>query len=362
MIRILVAAALLAAGSHGAAHAQSAAWQQIAKTDLDFVYQTLKDNHPGAIDKDNPYFRRWMDTGYAQAAARAAKAASLSDVVQLLGAYGAGFADGHLSLHIQYQDRNIEWPGLLVARQGAKYVIRQRPEALAAKMPLGAEIVSCDGLALDAILDRDVLPYKFNNLASEATRIHHSSALFTLDSTVTRPRLKNCTASVDGKPVAFDLEWRRISQADFGRQLTQAYAAPERRFGMTEVAPKIWWITLPTFNPSPTQEAELKKITADLAGLRNANLIVFDVRGNGGGNSRWGYDLLAALYGPDYVRARFDDDKDDSYAEWRVSKINHAYLADVLVPKVTRQFGADNPSVRNFADLEKRMGQALHSG
>ncbi len=35
----------------------------MTKTDLDFIHQTLRDNHPGAIDKQSPAFQAWMEHG-----------------------------------------------------------------------------------------------------------------------------------------------------------------------------------------------------------------------------------------------------------------------------------------------------------
>jgi hypothetical protein len=63
------------------AHAQSVAnhWPQMARTDLDFVHQTLQENHPGAVDKMNPYFKDWMERGYAAASASARQARSLAE-------------------------------------------------------------------------------------------------------------------------------------------------------------------------------------------------------------------------------------------------------------------------------------------
>ena len=62
---IVTAAALAVAAC---ANAQTVnPWPALARADLDFVYQTLRDDHPGAIDQENGAFRAWMDKGYAQA-------------------------------------------------------------------------------------------------------------------------------------------------------------------------------------------------------------------------------------------------------------------------------------------------------
>jgi hypothetical protein len=59
------------------------------------------------------------------------------------------------------------------------------------------------------------------------------------------------------------------------------------------------WVGMPNFNGAKSGAA-YEKVYAGLAKLRGARWIVFDLRGNGGGNSALGTRALQALYGDAY--------------------------------------------------------------
>lgn len=75
-----------------------ASWSKLTKDDLENIYVTLKNNHPGYVDENNSYFREWMEAGYLEAKKEAGEAKSLRDLSSVLKKYIAGFADSHLNL------------------------------------------------------------------------------------------------------------------------------------------------------------------------------------------------------------------------------------------------------------------------
>jgi hypothetical protein len=58
-------------------------------------------------------------------------------------------------------------------------------------------------------------------------------------------------------------------------------------------------VGMPNFDGARSGAA-YEKVYGELARLRDAQWIVFDLRGNGGGNSAWGTRALQALYGDQY--------------------------------------------------------------
>jgi hypothetical protein len=56
---------------------------------------------------------------------------------------------------------------------------------------------------------------------------------------------------------------------------------------------------------------------------------VFDVRGNSGGNSYWGNQILRGLYGDAFYEAMDTDLFDKQYVEWRVSPDNIKHVRDI---------------------------------
>lgn len=94
---------------------------------------------------------------------------------------------------------------------------------------------------------------------------------------------------------------------------------------------------------------------------RTYNTIIFDVRNNGGGNSRFGREILNALFGPDYVHQHIKKIDQNVYCDWRVSKDNIAFLA-TLISKVKNQFDPESTAVQSLTTLYDNMQQALLKG
>lgn len=59
-------------------------------------------------------------------------------------------------------------------------------------------------------------------------------------------------------------------------------------FTIKHINPKIAWIALPTFDIKPSQQKGFDQIVHELPKLKAKGAIVFDLRGNQGGNSEYG--------------------------------------------------------------------------
>lgn len=103
-------------------------WQQLAKADLDFIYQNLKDNHPGVIDQQNPEFNQWLENGYRQAVDSIEAVIDLDGLINIQRKYIAGFADGHVDLSFKHQRTLLQWPGFIIRKQGVDTVVTKMAE------------------------------------------------------------------------------------------------------------------------------------------------------------------------------------------------------------------------------------------
>jgi hypothetical protein len=93
----------------------------------------------------------------------------------------------------------------------------------------------------------------------------------------------------------------------------------------------VWLVRLPRFwTSSNAEHAELEKLVADVSAkapeLREAT-VVLDVRGNGGGDSIWGYRIAVALWGQDWVD-RIAASIDGTH-DWRASPANIAKVETI---------------------------------
>ena len=359
MLNKILLATLLAPAAR--AHAAPSPWAQMTKADLDFIHQTLKDNHPGAIDKQSPAFQAWMERGYQEGRAGAAKAASLGDLKRVLARYVAGFADGHLAIGYNQQAVHVKWPGIVMGRVGQRYMVTGVSKEWSAPLPaMDAELVSCDGRAPDAMMNEDILPGRFNLTTLDSVKTRHMFHFF-LDDDLVPHQYAQCTFEQAGQRKDYALKWERIRQSDFEQHWSAANPRASKRSTITQLAPGSYWVHLPNFQPDTAAQAELKKLIADMAALRSAELVVFDLRGNNGGNSQWAYDVLAGLYGKPFVEYRLAAQDGKGYTEWRVSAANLKHVDEIAASQV-RQFGADSKTAAIFGGLATRMRAALRAG
>lgn len=204
MVKRLLFALCLAC--HLGAQAAPNAWPTTARADLAFIDKTLRDNHPGSIDEQNPAFGQWLERGREQALASADALTSQAGYQQWVERYLEGFADA----------------GLTVSWKAAKDIPKQRPPA-----------------------------------------------------SVT----------------------------------------------MAEVAQSVYWISV--HGASATGQS--RQIATSLPDLRTADTIVFDLRGDRGGDLAPARQALDTLYGEDYLDM-LHRGEGPLFAEWRVSAANLEHL------------------------------------
>ena len=138
----LIAALVLAA---------AAPWPQTATQDLAVMHDLIADNHPGAVDPQNPGFRAWLDGGHATLLPQARAARTLHDYQLVLRTYANGFADGHLNVAFTDQPAHL-WPGFLARADGPGAPLRVATPGAAPDFQPGAIIKSCGGIPAATLL------------------------------------------------------------------------------------------------------------------------------------------------------------------------------------------------------------------
>jgi hypothetical protein len=159
------------------------------------------------------------------------------------------------------------------------------------------------------------------------------------------------------------LHWSKRDFAGVSAALERAAFGTPPRAEIRPFGDEGVWVSIPRFWGDAQFEAFLKRVIAEAASWRIRKRVVFDLRGNTGGNSAWGALILTALFG----EARIDAIQDASPAtqvDWRVSTGNLAHLRK-LEEQVARQFGADSEalawirSVIAGIDVSMKAGRAL---
>ncbi|MDD4004850.1 MAG: S41 family peptidase [Elusimicrobiaceae bacterium] len=338
-------------------------WQDYARRDLKFIYKTIADNHPGPKDRENPWFRRYLNSGYKKAEKDIAVIKNHTDYKALLRRYAGGFKDVHISLMFRPYSGYTMWPGFIIEKQDGEYrVIEVEPEAtIPGALPeKGWTLRSCDGLTPGEIMKKHIFPFSSakSNLPAEWTV--YSRELLLYAPNAWKPMYQECVFSDGRKETALPLSYRTIT-LDNLKTKTDYKRDP---LEVTTPADGIVWITLPSFALDPAGEIKMRAIIASMPQYRGAKYAVFDVRGNSGGSSVWGNELIESLYGSgftNYLRRQTTGLK-PVYAEFRASRENLQYLTNEMIPAVKKAYGTNSIFLKQFTASAKNMAVALKHG
>jgi Peptidase family S41 len=295
-------------------------WQALAKADLDAVYQTIKDVHPGAIDELNPRFNDWVEQGYREALALIPQVRSYDEMLNAVRYYTVGFRDGHLGYSdgIRGDSPAYAMNFRLVYRDGSFVVAAVAPVSKGPIPPLGAKLVTCDGRDARSIWETNVAPFfdrraiNWNEDFPHVQRRSPSSF-----------ELKSCKFKlVSGEEQDFAIAYEPMR----GQVYYEKFVLPLLRFpnanNVFELKEGVLWVRAGNFKLQGEElrafDSVIEKLTA-LQGDASVRAIVFDTRGNAGGDSAFGDRIFeAATGGLDFDTANTEGLKRRS-ALWRVS-------------------------------------------
>src|SRR5207244_2118013 len=143
-------------------------------------------------------------------------------------------------------------------------------------------------------------------------------------------KIKNCFYTDECFPMLIDFA-KSFNDSHLRVSFNQDSTGPtplkkHKPFYSISLQKNIQWISLPTFLPDDDEQKKLKDIIVNLPSMRSHKLIIFDIHGNGGGNSFWGKNIVTNLFGESYAQSMIDLTEKDISVEWRASKDNIDYL------------------------------------
>jgi hypothetical protein len=302
-------------------------WVLLTQRDLRAIHDILAANHPGPVDPQSDQYRRRLEDGLQAAQAQAAAAHNYSDYTRAVRRYVNGFRDGHTTARFLLSSERLSWPGFLVGR-GADGKVRVLAAAEGSNAPIGAELLSCDGMTTEQLMQERLDPYYWNaDIPHE--RWNSLPKLLQFDAGDTAGRMASCTVASGAETKSIDLHWSSASRETITRYVQQMQP-PAPTLGLQK-RQGIWFVSLPSFNyfgeGAAGINALIDDVTTHAAELRAAT-VVFDMRGNGGGNSAWGERVATAFWGEPAVT--HVTDSFDWTVDWRVSSDNIAHLNSVV--------------------------------
>lgn len=289
-----------AAAADAAKPAAATDWTAIAKADYSFVLDNFRHQHAGVAAGDLSVIEP-LATAERTGMSEAAAVRSEQDYLRLMARFIAAFGDLHTSINLPLQTRG--WTGLVLDQVGADYrVVWSEPNWPTALPPAGAVAQTCDGVWTGTYLKTEVAPFVARS-AEYATTFSGLARQVMFDTGLGWTPTSCVFTLPDGSRKRYALPLQAVpaqvadARVEAVRKRFRAVAKPP---GLSSLAAGKYWVGMPDFNGARSGAA-YEALYPKLAALAKPDWIVFDLRGNGGGNSNWGKRALAALYGQAYA-------------------------------------------------------------
>lgn len=298
-------------------------WSSLAKEDLKAIHQFLEDYHPAFVDKEQTHaeLKQWFNDGYSQALKLAGQSSSFEGYRDSLAFYIAGFRDGHLRIDTT-QDQPLLWPQFLLTYRDGKFLITSEfPEKLLKDgPPQGAEVVAVNHQPPSVLMKSNLFPYVNDDPSIESSWTRVAPFLLIDQGSPWAEKIKTMTYRLNQIEFEYRLHWAEIQRDKIAQYAQLAAYGPPPNFSIHEFGDESIWISIPTFNSHREGAKEaLQEIINRLPTLRNKKRVVFDLRGNTGGESTWVVKIVIAFYGKEYLSSLPHIKNEDALADDRLT-------------------------------------------
>ncbi|MBW8302641.1 MAG: hypothetical protein K0M78_01570 [Brevundimonas sp.] len=352
MIRILaagVAVTLMAGAAQAQTPESGDAWRRLARADLDAAQALILENHPGAVaELGDDAFRRRLSEGYERARERIAAVDGYVGYNAVLAGFATGFGDEHIWSTSRLRGVPYAWAGLVMTRRGGTWVVAAQDgddQGL-----VGARLAACDGEPAEAVAAAR-LAFRVS-APVEAQFIAHGGFMFVDDGNPFLSRPRTCLFETGDGPVEVAMDWRPVETPRLAAALNAAAGGKRAGFGVHRSG-DAWWIAIERLSDEAATVVET--FEAQAPEWRDSPALVIDLRGNGGGDSRYGRRLADVIYGADHSAARLRGGSACA-ALWRASPGNAAHV---------RAFAAraqDPQTARYYETLASDIDRAIAEG
>ncbi|MEJ1141506.1 hypothetical protein [Stenotrophomonas sp. CCNWLW162] len=338
-------------------------WSATLMKDLDAADAAMRGSHPGMVDRQNPGFVAQLDDALALARSRTGRVGSFAGYWWAMKGYAAAFNDGHVSLNALAGAPELptRWPGFLTGFDGDRQVV-MTVEGGPGHPPLGARLLSCDGIDAQTLAARRVGDFSGRwNL--QASRILTGGEVMLDQGNPFVTTLHSCIFGAGGHEKAYALQWKPLDLETRKQRLADTRRSFRPANDWHTMPDGGYWITTSSFNADPTEQnfreltGLLEQLSLKTEALQQAPLVVLDVRGNSGGASQWSIELSRLIWG----RTAVDVLPDHSWVEWRTSDANIAQLRGFL-QKLKQAPDASPELLRMLETVTAGMTQAAERG
>lgn len=352
-LRLLTAAsALVMTLSAAAAHAQD--FRALAQQDLVKAEEEIRQNHPALTTPgvESQAFRRWLDTGLAQAQGFVGRVNSGDSHAYLMRYYANGFRDPSVRIDPTFDLLGpyfaTSWAGVTTGWRDGKYVVTHVQPGVRRAPPVGAVVMECNGIPVEEFA-RDKLDLWEGDLNTEAGRVYSAPyLLWNRNNPFTRGVPQTCKFQPNGRGRGrdFELQIQPVSPPTMEAAYRATVFMPGAQPLAVEDVNGRPWVRVNTL----ADEADWRTFNAQLEGavetLRGPNGFVLDLRAASQDeytSLRRAYGVANRIWSPEYTVSRQPAAESITY---RATPDNRAWFADTLARmEGDAAFAAENPAV-----------------
>lgn len=317
------------------------------KKDIEFFRKTLEENSAAYANKSDFAFQEWYDKGYRDTSKLIEAIGDKDDCYYAMKYYVNGFRYSHISMRAYIPLPVEQYPGFLSVIKDGNHIVIYKHDGIEylRDLHVGDKITHINDMSVDDYYRDYVLPFYANDnsaLTFEVASLH----VLVLDGNRFKPLVHNVTVERDGQSRSFDVKYTELKGGALVAAQKVRQPTASDVFKIETVSNGIW-IRIPSFFPNI---AESVYYTGMLSMLKNKlakeDYILFDLRGNRGGASKWARPIIRNLWGDEFIKSLGDKHGYNRDAEklLRVSKDNFAEFKKI--------YGEDE--VKSYADALKK--------
>ncbi len=276
-------------------------WSALAGADITAIDTWVREVYPRMVDPDDAGFAAQWVEAVSTARARAAAINDDNGWRLVLRTLVRSARDGHVGIQLGAGEQPLRWAGLALERRGSRWLARQpagSPAGSDARVPDGAELLSCDGEPAAQALRRrlDLFAADWNVGAQQAM---NAWRLFVDIDNPWVPAPRRCRFAHEGKRMTFDLRWSDVDAATVSTAVEpfRRLRWQVDRVDLVHADDGAVWLTLGNLSDHAALVRLRGQVSAQRQRLLDAPYLVWDLRGNGGGDASLFADLARALWG-----------------------------------------------------------------
>lgn len=304
-------------------------YKNLCKTDLEAFRKLLRDDSANYANNADVGFKEWYKNGYENTLKLIDLLGDSDDCYYILKYYVNGFNNSHISLRGYIPLPVEQYPGLLSAMsvsKGNHYIVYKNPDLNYLKdVQVGDELTHINGIKMSEYY-KDYLESFYAGDKSKLTLKSASIYALIVDGNRFKPIPRNITLKRGDEVINLDLKYTELSGG--GLVAAKKIKQPEHSDGFkVEMVSNGVWIKIPTFFPNRQESVYFSGMLSTLKNkLAKEDYILFDMRGNRGGASKWSRPILRNLWGDEKIKSLGKDHvyNEDWEKKLRISKNNFA--------------------------------------